>query len=81
MISRTLKTVDEVIDAVGGTSAAARLTERKPNHVSNWRAEKRIAAETFLMFKAQLTKQKLKAPSSLWGIREAIKSKRKAKAS
>lgn len=77
MVPRLLKTVDEVIDAVGGTGAAARLTDKKPQHVSNWRSEKRIAAETYLIFKDELANRNLKASSVLWGIKE---SKRKAKA-
>lgn len=80
MAPRILKTVDEVIDAVGGTGAAARLTGRKPQHVSNWRSEKRIASETYLIFKLDLAKRKFRASSALWGITEPSKRKDKAKA-
>lgn len=75
-----LTTVDAVINAVGGTSAAARLTKRKPQHVSNWRYEKRIAAETFLIFMDELEKLKLTAPAKLWGITDPVKRKAKPRA-
>lgn len=79
MTQRPIKTVDDAIDALGGTSATARLMLKKPQHVSNWRAEKRIAAETFLMFKRELRSRRLSAPSSLWGITQPVPKKRKKK--
>lgn len=78
MAEYSIKTVDGVIDAVGGTSAAARLTKRKPQHVSNWRKEKRIAAQTFLHFKRALSARNLRANPMLWGIEDTKRKKRKA---
>lgn len=74
---RVLKTVDEVLDACGGTGYCARLTKRREQAVSNWRSEKRIAAGTYEIFKAQLRKQKLTASPMLWGIELPPKAKRK----
>jgi hypothetical protein len=42
---RTLTTVDEVVDALGGTSAAARHLGVTPAAVSNWRAARRIPGQ------------------------------------
>lgn len=67
---RELQTVDEVIDQLGGTAATARLTARKDQHVSNWRAAKRLPADTFLILRAALAERGLTAPARLWGIRE-----------
>ena len=79
-----LKTVNDVIDALGGTSAVARLTARKPQHVSNWRSEKRIPAAKYLKMQAHLRGRRLSAPSTLWGIEPAHAAnrikKRKTKA-
>ncbi len=74
---RAIQTVDDVIDALGGTGATARLTSRKPQHVSNWRAEKRLAAETYEILQDQLRARKLKASSILWGITPAPKRRKK----
>ena len=63
-----LKTVDDVIDALGGTSAVAKITGRKPQHVSNWRSDKRIPADTYLYLKHRLSMQRMSASSLLWGI-------------
>lgn len=79
MTLRTLTTVDEVLDACGGTSASARLTSRKPQHVSNWRAEQRIARDTFLIFQDALAEKKLTAPPSLWGISSPAAPPKKTK--
>lgn len=70
MQNRELQTAGEVIDALGGTAATARLTARKDQHVSNWRAYGRLPSETFLILKAELEKRDLRAPPSIWGIRE-----------
>lgn len=66
-----LQTAGEVIDALGGTAATARLTGRKVQHVSNWRAAGRLPAKTFLVLQAELRERELSAPPSLWGIHEA----------
>lgn len=85
MTQRVIQTVDGVIDALGGTGATAEMTSRKPQHVSNWRAEKRLAGETFLVLQEHLSERNLTAPPSLWGITKSkkrwgfIKSKRRKK--
>jgi hypothetical protein len=37
-MTESLTTASDVIDALGGTTMVARLTGRKPQHVTNWRA-------------------------------------------
>jgi len=48
MQAAILETADEVIDALGGTTAAALITGQALATVSNWRARKRIPPEHFL---------------------------------
>lgn len=64
-----LKTAGEVIDVVGGTAAAARLTGGSMGSVSNWRASGRLPPTTFLIFQFALSLKGAIAPSMLWGIR------------
>jgi hypothetical protein len=65
-----LDTVDAVIDGVGGTSAAARITGRSANQVSSWRRSGAIAPGTFLTFQRALAERQLRAKASLWRIDE-----------
>ena len=70
MPCRDLQTAGEVIDALGGTAATARLVGRKDQHVSNWRASGRLPADTFLIIAELLKEKNATAPPSVWGIRE-----------
>lgn len=70
-MARKLSTVDEIIDALGGTAATARLTQRKLQSVSNWRAEKRLPANTFLRMDSELKRLGFQASPSSWGMMEA----------
>ena len=69
-VTSELQTADEVIDALGGTGATARLTGRKAQHVTNWRAAGRLPADTFLILKTELKGRGKTAPPALWGIRQ-----------
>lgn len=64
-----ISTVDGVIDALGGTGETARITDRSDQAVSNWRAQKRLPANTFPIIKNKLKKLGFRAPLSLWGIK------------
>lgn len=66
----SLQTATEVIDALGGTSATARLTHRKPQHVTNWRSSGRLPADTFLILSRALEQRGKFARPQLWGIAE-----------
>src|SRR4051794_6965420 len=70
-----LTTSSEVIDALGGTSAAATLASRgAPGgfcslpSVSNWRSAGRIPPYTFLLFTTELIARGYRASPMLWSI-------------
>jgi DNA-binding transcriptional regulator YdaS (Cro superfamily) len=65
-----LETVDEVIDALGGTSATAKILGFKPTRVSNWRAAGRFPADTFVALTEALERVGKKATRSLWNMRK-----------
>lgn len=69
-MARKLQTAGEVIDELGGTAATATLTGRKPQHVSNWRAAKRLPADTYLVIQRELVARRVSAPSTIWGIKD-----------
>lgn len=71
-----LETANDVIDALGGTAATARLTGRKDQHVSNWRAAGRLPADTFLILQDELRKIGKSANSMVWGIKALDQSER-----
>ena len=73
-----LATASEVIDALGGTAAAAALAARvyqsvKPSlsAVSNWRKAGRLPAATFLVFTTELAGRGYRASPTLWSIAPA----------
>jgi hypothetical protein len=70
MPSSELQTAEQVIQAVGGAAATARLTGRKPQHVWNWKNAGRFPADTFLIISEELKTSGKTAPPSLWGIVE-----------
>lgn len=70
-MARNLQTAGDVIDALGGTAATARLTGRRDQHVSNWRAAGKLPAKTFLILKGELKSRGLQAAPELWGIERA----------
>jgi hypothetical protein len=43
-----IRTVDGVIEALGGVTKAASALEQRPNAVSNWKLRRRIPPEHFL---------------------------------
>lgn len=67
-MSQELTTAKAVIEALGGPTAVARMTNRKPQHVVNWRAAGRLPPKTFLVVSQALVERGKTAPSSLWGI-------------
>lgn len=70
MAAQSLSTVEEVVAALGGNGPIGEITGRKTQHVSNWKADGKFPADTFLVLQAALKKKRLQAPPSLWGIRE-----------
>jgi hypothetical protein len=81
MVAFTMTSIDntaEIIAALGGTAAVARLTSTTPKAVHNWRAFGRFPANTFLVIKSELLRIGRSAPDHLWSMREppAVKRKR-----
>jgi len=68
MALERLKTVDEVIDALGGTAKVAAMVDRSPQAVSNWRADNRIARHFFVLMSAALEQIGFTADPALWGM-------------
>lgn len=63
-----LVTTTAVIDALGGTAAAARLTRRGQSAASNWRQASRFPANTYLAMTSALAAKGLFAPAWLWDM-------------
>lgn len=70
MTVHELQTASAVIDALGGTAATARLTGRKAQHVTNWRAANRLPANTYIVLNEALTERGLNASPKVWGMVE-----------
>jgi hypothetical protein len=65
-----LSSADEVIDALGGTVAVARLSGRSKQAVSSWRSNKRLPSNSYLLLSAALRERNLSAPAALWNMTE-----------
>ena len=60
-----------IIAAIGGDEGngpIAALTGRKTQHVTNWKNEDRLPADTFLIVSAKLAELGYRASPELWGI-------------
>jgi hypothetical protein len=68
---KRLHTAEEIVDAIGGTAATALLTERKMQHVSNWKASGRLPPDTFMIVKKELERRGFTASPTLFGISPA----------
>lgn len=69
-IKITPQTVDDVIDALGGTHAAAQLFGVTDAAVANWRV-RGLPPRRFLTFRAVLASRGIAAPPSLFRMFEA----------
>lgn len=65
-IPETLNTVDDVVDALGGTFAVARMTGRSPQAVSNARSKGELPAEWHFVMSEALKGLGLVASPALW---------------
>lgn len=66
-----LETVDEVIDAVGGTAEAAKLAGIKPPGVSNWRSRGRIPPDKSMIIAETLKAFGKTASPTVFGFEPA----------
>jgi hypothetical protein len=62
-----LNSTSDVIDALGGIEAVARLTRRGETAPFNWRRNRLFPANTYLAMTSALTARGLFAPAWLWG--------------
>lgn len=69
-IKMTAKTVDDVIDALGGTHVAAQLFGVTDAAVANWR-QRGLPPRRFLTIRRVLASHGIAAPPSLWRMFEA----------
>jgi len=73
MANSPLTTVDEVIEALGGNTAAAELLEVGYNSIINWRMSDRFPASTYVQIQGELGKRQKVASAYLWRMRTARK--------
>lgn len=69
-----LETVDAVIDAVGGSAAAASLGGVKAPAVSNWKARGGIPSELYLIFRDELARFGHAARPAVFGLKEPVET-------
>jgi hypothetical protein len=71
---RRRRVLDELISArdiiaiMGGNQAVAALTGRKTQHVTNWKTDGRLPADTYLILTEALAAKGYQASPKLWGI-------------
>lgn len=64
-----LTTSSEVIDAVGGTTPAAKIAFTTPQAANNWRRSGYFPSGTFLIFSEELKARGKRASVSLWRMK------------
>jgi hypothetical protein len=67
-----LPTVDAVVEALGGTSAAAAIGNCSNQQISNAKKLGTFPPKTFLLFQAALEARSLQAPAALWRIEQVV---------
>ena len=65
-MSKSLLTVSEVIQALGGTKAVAQLFDLREAAVGNWRIANAMPPHTFTKIQAELMARGTTADISLW---------------
>lgn len=71
MQARELTSAGDVIEALGGPTAVARLTDRQASQVvSNWKTANSFPPNTFLVLTTALRERGLRAPAALWRMVE-----------
>lgn len=72
----TLRTTIEIIEQLGGTAEVARLTGKRPQHVSLWKKQNRFPPDTYLVMSQALEARGHRASVSLWGQRVYMRAAR-----
>jgi hypothetical protein len=68
-MNHQIKTVADVIDALGGRVPVAKMFGVTQNAVSQWKT-RGFPPETYVAFTCALRKRRLSASASLWQMRE-----------
>ena len=68
MSTSHFRTTSEVIAALGGKKAVAKLTGRSWSAVWNWEDREAFPPNTYTAIKSALTAINATAPDSLWGM-------------
>lgn len=69
MSEKTLQTINEVIEALGGSKSVREITGRKAvSVVPSWRYRKQFPPQTYTLMKAALEERGYSAPNKLWGM-------------
>ena len=63
-----LRTASEIVVAIGGNSVLAKLTGRKTQHITNWKAQGTLPPATYLVVTDELRRLGYDAPPELWRI-------------
>ena len=66
-----LRTVDDLVETLGGTTKVAELCGTTSAAVSNWRSRRKIPSEKFVLVEAALRKRGHDAPKRLFNFAEA----------
>lgn len=74
MDQEELTTTAAVMEALGGTTAVAELTNRKVSAASNWQSFPTFPSNTYVVMKAALEAKGKRAPDSLWGMTASAES-------
>lgn len=64
-----LDSVDDVVEALGGSAKVAELCGVGPSAVSNWRKRGRISPGSFMIIRDALASKEMEAASSVFGFK------------
>ena len=67
MVPNQLAVAADVIDALGGVSAVAELTQTSYRAAHNWKARGQFPAKSYALMKRELERLGYAADDSLWG--------------
>lgn len=65
-----VRTASEIVDALGGTGAVARLVNITPGAISHWRRDNRIPPRSYLILAPELERIGIEVHPSILGIPE-----------
>lgn len=66
---KTLHTVADVFEALGGNGGLESLTGSKPSAVSMWKRAEKFPSNTYIAITAALLAIGKTAPATLWGMK------------